>query len=596
MTSKWWCADFETTSLKNLEEDGYVRVWLWSLVGVDENEKLHGFTMETFLQTVKKLKPKVVFFHNLKFDGKFIVDYFSRNGFEYGNHYDVIIDGLGSWYEIKWHTDKRHTTKFWDSLKKFPGTSVKQLGKFVGLPKLDAPYFDKYYPSDYKPTQEEIDYCIRDSEVVARAIKIDLEQGFTSMTLATDCFKWGKETCLNGRFYRDFMPLLPKPIHDFAHKTFRGGVTFLNPEYEDVEVHDVKVFDVNSLYPWVMHDCPLPVGYGVFVPEEPKDDLFMVRFKCQFYVKHNGFPFLQLKNSPRYSSNEFVRFSEGEEELYMTSVDYKNFKKNYKIIDEHDHTYLKFNSQVGLMAPHVDYWMQKKKEYEAQGLPFMRYIAKTMMNGFYGKTALRTARQNVVPYLDSKTGCMCYSNKVETEVEPIYVPYGAFTTAWARDKLINSALKVWKDFIYCDTDSIHCFDSDNIPLDIHQTELGKWKDETLDGAYEYARYIKQKTYCHARPGIDSTGKKYKEVVEIRAAGLNVASRTGIAFDEFKYGLTVKNANFKMATVPGGAILKPCDWVMNKDPFDVIIEYMNNMKEETEDERRSRHKRNAEGVL
>lgn len=253
-TGNWWTADFETTSMKNLEKDGCVRVWLWSLVNVNTKEKFYGFDIQSFLKTVKKNKCKVVFFHNLKFDGKFIVDYFVRNNFEYGTQYDTIIDGLGSWYEIKWHTDTRHTTKFWDSLKKFPGTSVKMLGQYVGLPKLDAPYFDKYYPADYQPTQQEIDYCIRDSEVVAYAMEKNLEQGFTSITMATDCFKFGKNLCLNGRFYRDYFPLLSLSADEFIRGSYKGGITYLNPEYEDVEIHGIKVFDFNSLYPSVMHD------------------------------------------------------------------------------------------------------------------------------------------------------------------------------------------------------------------------------------------------------------------------------------------------------------------------------------------------------
>lgn len=571
--SKWWCADFETTSLKNLEQDGFVRVWLWSLVGVEDEEKLHGYDIKSFLTEVKRHKCRRIFFHNLKFDGKFIVDYFMRNKFVYGQDYEVIIDGLGSWYEIKWHMDKKHTCKIWDSLKKFPNTSVKELGRFVNLPKLDAPYFDKYYEKDYQPTEQEIAYCIRDSEVVAKAIKLELDQGFTSMTLATDCFKWGRNTCLNGRFYRDYMPILDNYTDDFCRKAYKGGISYLKPEYEDIEIHNIKVYDVNSLYPWVMHDCKLPFGYGVYTTEQPKDDeLYFMHFSAQFYVKPNKFPFLQIKNTPRYINNQFIEYSNGYEDLYMTSVDFKNFKNNYKILDMTEPEYIVFDGEVGMMAQHVDYWMTKKKEYQAQGLMGMRYIAKTFMNGFYGKTALRTSRENVVPEMDTETGQVSYSNKVKTEIEPIYVPYGAFVTAWARDKLINSALSVWKDFVYCDTDSIHCFENDKVALDIHPTDLGKWKDETDTGAYEYARYIKQKTYCHARPSIKD-GKPYKEVVEIRAAGLNVNSRTGIPFDEFKYGLEIKNANFKMKTVPGGCILMPTDWVMEKDDVSVVKEFM-----------------------
>lgn len=590
--SDWWCADFETTSLQNLNLDGCVRVWLWSLIGVEDGEKYYGTDIQSFLKTVKKLHCRRVFFHNLKFDGKFIVDYFMRNDFVYGDQYEVIIDGLGSWYEIKWHNDKKHTTKFWDSLKKFPGTTVKDLGKFVGLPKLDAPFFDRYYPIDYTPTQQEIDYCVRDSEVVAKAIKYELDQGYKSMTLATDCFKWAKEKCLNGRFYRDIFPVLDDYANDFCKRAYKGGISYLKPEYEDKEIHNIKVYDVNSLYPWVMHDCPLPYGYARYTTDKPKDDeLYFIHFKAEFYVKRNKFPFLQIKNTPRYVNNQFILYSNGYEDLYMTSVDYKNFKNNYKVLDETEPEYLVFNSQVGLLAPHVDYWMEKKKYYQEQGMPFMRYIAKTFMNGFYGKTAMRTSRENVVPLFDTEEDQVSYSKKVTSEIEPVYVPYGAFVTSWARDKLINAALTMWDDFIYCDTDSIHCFDNGNVNIEVHPTDLGKWKDETEKGAYEYARYIKQKTYCHARPGKDQYGNDIKEVVEIRAAGLSTNSRTGIPFEDFKYGLQIHNANLKMETVPGGAILMPTDWMLEKDNASIVEEYF---KMEEENARAKR--RNSKRVL
>ena len=557
--------------MQNLERDGRVRVWLWSLVGVDKDTKMYGTDLDEFMKTVKKLHCQRVFFHNLKFDGHFIVDWFMRKGMVQGTDYETIIDGLGSWYEIKWKMDSRHTVRFWDSLKKFPGTSVKQLGKFIGLPKLDAPFFDRYYPSDYKPTEQEIAYCIRDSEVVAEAMKYELEQGFKSMTLASDCFKFGRDKCLNGRFYRDFFPLLSPVADEFCRKAYRGGISYLKPEYVDTELHDIKVYDVNSLYPWVMHDCVLPYGYAVYSEDDPVDDLYFVKFKTRFYLKNDKFPFLQLKNSPRYGSNEFVECSNGVEELTLTSVDYVNFKKNYKVIEEYDHEYLSFKGMTGLMAPHVDHWMERKKYYEAQGMPFMRYIAKTFMNGFYGKTATRLERENVQPFFDTENDKVSYSKKVKTTVEPIYIPYGAFVTAWARDKLINSALSVWDRFVYCDTDSIHCFDGPKVPLDVHPTDLGKWKDETADGAYEYARYIKQKTYCHARPAYRD-GAEYKEIVEIKAAGLNVEARTGIPFDDFRYGLTVRNANLKQRTVPGGAVLQPMDWRLDYDGQHYVSEF------------------------
>ena len=61
-----YVADFETTSLENLKVDGYVRVWLWSLVNCDNYVSYYGYTIKSFLLKLIELHPKIVYFHNLK--------------------------------------------------------------------------------------------------------------------------------------------------------------------------------------------------------------------------------------------------------------------------------------------------------------------------------------------------------------------------------------------------------------------------------------------------------------------------------------------------------------------------------------------------
>lgn len=554
-----YVADFETTTKSNLLKDGCVRVWLWSLVNIGDESTYTGTNIETFLQTIHKLKCKRVYFHNLKFDGKFIVDYLIRNGYTYGKDYTVLIDGLNSWYEIKLIKSK-NTIRIWDSAKKYPGTSVKQLGKLVGLPKLDKPEFDRYYPPDYQPTQQEIEYCIRDSLVVARALRIDLDMGLKSMTMASDCFNWGKDYCLGGKAYRDWFPKLGTLTDEFIRNSYRGGVTYLKPEYINIELENIKVYDVNSLYPSVMAYCPLPYGYPKLCNERPKEGLYVMSGEFTLELKDNHFPFLQVKHNPMFASNEFITEIDEPTMLYLTNVDYELLVQNYHIYYEKDYDFLSFDSMVGLMRPHIDYWVSKKIEYENEGLDFMRYKAKTMMNGFYGKTGSRVKRLNKLPDLDDD-GNVTYSRTETTESDPIYIPYATFVTAWARHKLVNSALNNWDDFIYCDTDSIHMFKNDDVKLDIDKYELGKWKDETAsqpNGVFDYGRYIKQKTYCHAVK-VKCGDYWYKDICDIKAAGLSADSRTGIPIEDFKFGLKIKDGNKKIRTVPGGALIETYDW-------------------------------------
>lgn len=62
--------------------------------------------------------------------------------------------------------------------------------------------------------------------------------------------------------------------------------------------------------------------------------------------------------------------------------------------------------------------------------------------------------------------------------KPIYIPVGAFITAWARNITISSAQTVYDRFLYADTDSLHLMGTE-LPenLDIDKVKLGAWKHE-----------------------------------------------------------------------------------------------------------------------
>lgn len=68
-----YAADFETTTKANLEQDGRVRVWLWSLVNVNGTEEYHGNNIESFMWYIQYLQIDKIWFYNLRFDGSFIL-------------------------------------------------------------------------------------------------------------------------------------------------------------------------------------------------------------------------------------------------------------------------------------------------------------------------------------------------------------------------------------------------------------------------------------------------------------------------------------------------------------------------------------------
>ena len=69
-------ADFETTT--DTED---CRVWAYCLCNIDNwKEKIYGNCIEDFLGWCELNPDNILYFHNLKFDGEFILSYLLKNG------------------------------------------------------------------------------------------------------------------------------------------------------------------------------------------------------------------------------------------------------------------------------------------------------------------------------------------------------------------------------------------------------------------------------------------------------------------------------------------------------------------------------------
>ena len=158
-------ADFETTT----HEKEKSRIWAFGLTEVGDTEFfVTGRTMEHFFNFCQQQQNSTIYFHNLKFDGQFIIHWLLSNGYTHSDEkkdktFNVIISKMGQFYSIeiifkKIGNRKYKKVRFLDSLKKLP-FKVSELGERFGLSldKLDLDY-DKPRPEGYIPTREEIAY------------------------------------------------------------------------------------------------------------------------------------------------------------------------------------------------------------------------------------------------------------------------------------------------------------------------------------------------------------------------------------------------------------------------------------------------------
>ena len=124
--------DFETTT------DPYdCRVWSWGAYSLKREEYNKGIDIQSFIEWASSYD-KRIYFHNLKFDGEFIVSYLlshnikwvDRNKY-YTNVFTTLIDDMGSWYCLDIWFENCHV-KIIDSLKTLP-MPVSKLSKAFGL-------------------------------------------------------------------------------------------------------------------------------------------------------------------------------------------------------------------------------------------------------------------------------------------------------------------------------------------------------------------------------------------------------------------------------------------------------------------------------
>ena len=122
-------ADFETTTDPN-----DCRVWAYAIceVGNDSNV-IVGTTIDDFMKWCRESKENhKVLFHNLKFDGQFIMSWLFHNGFKHTTDpyeknsltFNTLISDQGLYYQIEviFYRKGKNVNKvtFQDSLKLIP--------------------------------------------------------------------------------------------------------------------------------------------------------------------------------------------------------------------------------------------------------------------------------------------------------------------------------------------------------------------------------------------------------------------------------------------------------------------------------------------
>ena len=521
------------------------------------------------------------YFHNLKFDGEFIIHYLLTHGFVHVNEkklgvnqFSTIISDLNVFYCIKVKFKEEVIISFFDSLKLL-NFSVEEVAKAFNLPikKLEIDYKAKR-EKGHKITDEEKEYLKHDVMIMSLALEKMFEMKITRMTIASNAMNFFKDTISKKRFEEWFKP----PLYDKdLRQAYKGGFTYLNEIYRGKEVKEGIVLDVNSLYPSVMYYSPMPYGEGIYfdgkyVPDKLYN-LYIQNITCQFRIKKDMIPTIQIKNNLSFVPTEYLSSSNGESiNLTLTNVDLKLFLEHYDIYDVSYNWGWKYKSSTKIFKSYIDYWNELKVKATKEGNKPLRTIAKLMLNSLYGKFAASPEGRSKIPYLDNNI--VKYKLSELEERTAYYLPISIFITSWARDKTIRSAQAVYHRFIYADTDSLHLEGTD-IPenLLISDTELGKWK---IESTFKRGKYLRQKCYIEdAVTPVDEIEKFEKEnpeclhlvskdsIINIVCAGMPKGCYKNVTWENFDYG-SVFDGKLGVKHTDGGIVLVDTTFTIKVD--------------------------------
>lgn len=593
MKSKY-TADFETTTDPN-----DCRVWAWAICNIYNIEDIsYGNSIITFINKIRELAPCDIYFHNLRFDSQFIIYYLLTAGFIHMDKKDKLkslsfstlinrenqIFEMDICFDIKYAKSQRHYNKvtIFDSLKKLPFT-VRKIAKDFELPvqKLKMDYMAPR-EKGHEFTEDEKAYLRNDVVIMAMALRIQFDKSLTKMTIGADALSSYKSIIGKDTFQKWF-PVLDEHTDKMLRKAYHGGWTYVSPLFQNKDIKKGKVYDVNSLYPWAMRYNTYPIGKPLYFVGKHIDDashpLYIQRLRCEFKLKKGYLPCIQIKNSLKYSATEYLVESDGPVVLTLCDVDLKLFMDHYDVTNIDYIDYWSFACRDDIFDKYIDTWYKVKENSKGA----IRQLAKLMLNNLYGKFATSPEITEKMPIIEN--GAIRYIVQQHYIKEGVYIPVGIWCTAYARNKTIRTAQKLYDRFIYADTDSVH-LNGDEEPIElkgeIDDKKLGKWANESN---FVRGRFLKAKAYIEEelidKESFDKNknsdapsnliykrGKNYYHL-NVKCAGMNDAVKEKVTFDNFKPGFKA-NGKLIPKNVKGGVVLQDTEFTIKDFEINKIV--------------------------
>lgn len=372
-----------------------------------------------------------------------------------------------------------HNILFRDTLRHWL-MSVKKMGDFIGLPKLD--------PKGIKNKFDDVKYCRRDTEIVYRFV-LEMTKRYESIgatmknTLPSTAFNLFKGQYCDLNIQRPS----EKVCELLMEAAYGGRVEIFKTGLLD---GPIDCYDINSLYPFVMQskEYPLP-ECGEFVEEfDLAEDHYIARMEIEM-------PPVNLPCLPVRHNNKLI-FPVGVFEGTWTAPEIRQALADGAKVRKIKwcYSYGKRTCRPFVEWVNYIYGMRKKT-----GDPFMSYTLKIYLNSVFGKF---TEAGKLLIYKNGEV------SELENRPNHSNVVLGAYTTAYGRLTLLKAMRENENSLCYCDTDSVFLQRAEKLKVG---KELGEWKHE---GRFSRCHFVLPKTYLAVRD--DGTTMRKAKGIPARA--------------------------------------------------------------------------------
>lgn len=611
-----YVADFETTDTdkvykydnKTGEPIYYQRVWLAGHKNLKTMESTYFYNLDDFMNNILSRQNdthREYAFHNLKFDGSYIVPWLMSNGYTVSEgrpqpgEFSVLVDSRNNWYNITVQCTKRRKITIWCSQKLFP-TALRYLPDIYGTPtkkvEEDQDFYTKPRPLDYVPDERDMEYFENDLQVPAETLNKHIElyglrfkktqasQSFHNFETEFPAWRW--------RF-----PALSEEVDEAVRPAYWGGISYVPPHKAGKDYWGVNVMDITSSYPHKASKCKLPYGNVLYEFGEGKhpdmSKFWVAEVLAEFTLKDkNKLPCIPAKavieggiaEDKEAEHDKWLTESGGIVRMTLSCIDYMTAQESYDIsiirwmwsihwawkvqpevarfVDTRFNTRVKYKA---LAKKELD--PEKKTEYKT-----MDNRAKIDINSFYGKFGEEVVKEGKTPHLeyDEELGeevVVWKTDRVDIarEYNRKFLPVAIAITAWGRRQLVEMANLLGEHFLYCDTDSVHYMKGGGQEkvdqavqtgkIDMSKDTLGAWD---FEGSFKRGRFLRAKCYMEE----DFNGNLLATVAGLPAdpgSGNFSKKRSCLNWDNFHIGHEVspeESNKLRTVSTPTGNKLMP----------------------------------------